>query len=339
MTPGDIDMGQFRLQALKIARSILRNPEDAEDAAQDACIRALCRVGDVREDAKVESWLHSVAKREALMNLRKRTRVQGLCVDVDPDITAAEEPAVSDPRLRAWVRATLTRLTPRERESILLIHLEGWAYQELARLRGQSRSAAKMGAFRARHHFRELFPIESPFEGDYHHRRTDNNMNVILNCTPHPLALALSLVGENAVDACHPSAMTAERVTRQGTPCLLFRPSGHRFAAQAIAEGPALASTVFYRPPHDGAWSGELDALRTLAHNFQGGPRLYAVMSMISAQALDGHLARTEGSAPYQSGAFRCALGDVRIRYPVLAEAALHLPPELRWSDRLAVAR
>lgn len=340
MTPDDIHLAQYRRDALRIAGAILCNDEDAEDAAQDACIRALVRLGDVREDAKVESWLHTVAKREALQRRRQRARVQGCCVDVDPDVVATpDEPSVSDPRLAAWVRATLDRLTAHERESLLLVHLEGWTYQELARLRGRSLSAAKMQASRARHHFRELFPIGSPFSGDYHNNRRTDNMNVILNCTPHPLALAVALVGENAVDACHPSAMTAERVTREGVPCLLFRPSGHRFAARAIAEGPAMGSTVFYRPPHDGAWNGELDALRTMAHNFQGGPRPYAVMSMISAQALDAHLAQTEGSAPYQPGAFRCALGDVRIRHPVLAEAALHLPPELRWSDRLAVAR
>lgn len=170
MTPADLDLAAVRAQALRIALAILGDPDDAEDAAQDAVVRALAHVADVREDSRVNAWLYTVSRRAALTTARARRRMNQRQVDVDPDATAADTHEAPDPRLAAWVRATLALLTPDERESLLRVHVGGWTYRELSRTRGQSPSAAKMQASRARARFRELFPIDLALPADYHHK-------------------------------------------------------------------------------------------------------------------------------------------------------------------------
>ena len=53
-----------------IALGIMRNPEDAADALQDAYIAAFRRAGGYRGDARVTTWLHRVVVNACLDRLR-----------------------------------------------------------------------------------------------------------------------------------------------------------------------------------------------------------------------------------------------------------------------------
>jgi len=53
-----------------IALGIMRNPEDAADALQDAYIAAFRRAGSYRGDARVTTWLHRVVVNACLDRLR-----------------------------------------------------------------------------------------------------------------------------------------------------------------------------------------------------------------------------------------------------------------------------
>jgi RNA polymerase sigma-70 factor, ECF subfamily len=53
-----------------IALGIMRNPEDAADALQDAYIAAFRRAGSFRGDARVTTWLHRVVVNACLDRLR-----------------------------------------------------------------------------------------------------------------------------------------------------------------------------------------------------------------------------------------------------------------------------
>lgn len=95
------DQDAFRLlmrrhnQALyRTARSILKDDAEAEDAVQEAYLRAYRAMGGFRDEAKLSTWLVRIVANEALARLRQRSRgaeVIRLDNDAQPDTEAAEE--------------------------------------------------------------------------------------------------------------------------------------------------------------------------------------------------------------------------------------------------------
>jgi RNA polymerase sigma-70 factor, ECF subfamily len=58
----------------RVARSILRDDADAEDALQEGYLDAYRHMGDFREGAQVVTWLTRIVVNQALMRLRRRKR-------------------------------------------------------------------------------------------------------------------------------------------------------------------------------------------------------------------------------------------------------------------------
>src|SRR5688572_28725958 len=58
----------------RVARAILRDDAEAEDALQEAYIHAYQSIGTFRGDSQLSTWLARVVANEALMRLRKRAR-------------------------------------------------------------------------------------------------------------------------------------------------------------------------------------------------------------------------------------------------------------------------
>ena len=58
----------------RVARAILRDDSEAEDALQDAYLDAYRHIGDFRGDAQVGTWLTRIVINQALMRLRRQKR-------------------------------------------------------------------------------------------------------------------------------------------------------------------------------------------------------------------------------------------------------------------------
>ena len=58
----------------RVARAILKDAAEAEDALQDAYLDAYRHIGEFRGNAQVATWLTRIVINEALMRLRKRRR-------------------------------------------------------------------------------------------------------------------------------------------------------------------------------------------------------------------------------------------------------------------------
>ena len=56
------------------AYSVLGNPTDAEDAAQEAFLKALTHIGQFRSEAKFSTWLVQITLNEARLRLRSFTK-------------------------------------------------------------------------------------------------------------------------------------------------------------------------------------------------------------------------------------------------------------------------
>jgi RNA polymerase sigma-70 factor (ECF subfamily) len=122
------------------------NPEDASDALQEAMISAFRRADSFRGDALVTTWLHRIVVNACLDRLRRnKVRLaQPLPDDLDEyagrravlatdDAADPEAQAVLTDR-RSVVVAALDQLPPDQKAAIVLVDLEGYPVEEVARM-------------------------------------------------------------------------------------------------------------------------------------------------------------------------------------------------------------
>jgi RNA polymerase sigma-70 factor, ECF subfamily len=121
-----------------VARRLVRDPDDAEDLAQETFIRAYRALrsydGERIRQLHLRGWLAQIA-----LNLgRNRARSKHVALALEdapdvPDADSAEPPAVAQRReaARFWT-CLLGTLPPRYRRAVELRHVDGLSYPELA---------------------------------------------------------------------------------------------------------------------------------------------------------------------------------------------------------------
>lgn len=143
-------VGRYRERFGRYALHMLGNREDAEEALQDAMLRAYRSLGQCAEPARFEAWLFMIVANRCRTRVVRRSRYQQTFVPDDGTVTVAQDDRTLD-RL-AWddaVSQALARLEPDQREAFLLKHAEDLSYEEMAALTGAGVSALKMRVKRA----------------------------------------------------------------------------------------------------------------------------------------------------------------------------------------------
>jgi RNA polymerase sigma-70 factor (ECF subfamily) len=141
----------------RIARHILRDPEDASDAAQEAMAKLCVRLKQFRGDSQFSTWLHRLVVntcRDAAE--RRRTRVhEPLAEDLSsgPDDDPVGVAAVSE--LRRELCASLAGVSPQQAQVVLLKDALGYSFEEIAEASGMPVGTAKCHAHRGRNRLRE----------------------------------------------------------------------------------------------------------------------------------------------------------------------------------------
>lgn len=136
------------------ARRILRRHEDAEDAAQEAMIRAWRNSGQCR-DPTVVPWVLQISRNEAHRLAARRARFE-------PELSPARtEPATEDPRmarvpLTHSVRDAVGRLAPDDQLLLGLRYGADLTQVQLAEMLGQPEGTIKVRLHRARRRVGEL---------------------------------------------------------------------------------------------------------------------------------------------------------------------------------------
>lgn len=137
--------------AFRVAYGVLRNRADAEDVAQEALVRALERIGSLRDRERFRAWLVRIAWRAALDRRRadaRRFRRDLAALSVDPPL-GAEEVAVSGER-RARVWRAIDALPEKLRLVTVLAAIEGHDTREVAALVGIAEGTVKSRLHAAR---------------------------------------------------------------------------------------------------------------------------------------------------------------------------------------------
>ena len=125
--------------AHNLARWLTRNPDDAEDVVQDACIRALKYIEALRgSDGK--GWFLTIV-RHAFYDWYRRNRPTEIARDGGTAIDQAVDPSAIDPQEAALRSAEARLLTDAVaelplayREVLILREMEDLSYKEIARI-------------------------------------------------------------------------------------------------------------------------------------------------------------------------------------------------------------
>lgn len=132
-----------------VAVGVLRHPEDAADAVQEALVAAYRRFDGYRGDAAVGTWLHRILVNVCLDRLRReRSRPTVPWPDHDlPDVAA--DPAGTT-TVRLDVDEALRLLPMPQRLAIELVDVQGWAVAEAAEILGVPVGTVKSRCARGR---------------------------------------------------------------------------------------------------------------------------------------------------------------------------------------------
>lgn len=137
----------------RAVRRVLRDEHEAEDAVQDAFLRAITRIGSLREERALPGWLLTLARRAAIDRIRRLRFVAQVAEDA-PDTepldrreglpSDAMEVAEAFARLPSWAQRTLDRKA------------SGWTVEQIAAEEGISIAAVKTRLSRARARLRQV---------------------------------------------------------------------------------------------------------------------------------------------------------------------------------------
>jgi RNA polymerase sigma-70 factor, ECF subfamily len=150
------------------ALAILRNEQDAEDACQEAMMKAFAKIRQFRAEARFSTWLIQITVNEALMRRRRERTVimEGIEDHREEDSDYAprdfadwrEIPseALERKEVRQHLAKALASLDPKYREVFVLRDMEHLNIQETAEALGISIASVKTRLLRARLMLRDL---------------------------------------------------------------------------------------------------------------------------------------------------------------------------------------
>lgn len=141
-----------------LARSLLRDADEADDVVEDALIRIHDKAPGFRGERGLKTWTLRIVANRCRDQLRRRKFSAGRPEDMDPlaaaglsvDPSREWDEGIDRARLLAALELAIARLPLEQRETVVLRDRLGLSYEETAETLGTSVSAVKSKLFRAR---------------------------------------------------------------------------------------------------------------------------------------------------------------------------------------------
>lgn len=144
-------------QARRVARAVLHDPDDADDAAQEGFLAALRHLGRYDPSRPFGPWLLRIVA-NAAADRRRRERIR-TTEPLAPQL-AERGPApdrVADVRsLNEALRRALEDLPERQRFAVVLFDVEGYSHKEIGEILGIPEGTARSDVFHGRRTLREV---------------------------------------------------------------------------------------------------------------------------------------------------------------------------------------
>jgi RNA polymerase sigma-70 factor, ECF subfamily len=158
---------RYQRQLLGVARRILGNTEDAEDALQDGLLAAYRNVRRFEGRSKFSTWLTRIVVNAALMRRRRAAGLRVTSLDATPpesqipiseclqDEDANPEQLFAHTELREMIHTNVGQLSSPLFTAFVLCGIEEHSQEEAARQLGITRTAMKARMYRARYKLAE----------------------------------------------------------------------------------------------------------------------------------------------------------------------------------------
>ena len=141
----------------KLAQHLLRDPEDARDAAQESLAKLCVRIKQFRGESQFSTWLHRLVV-NTCRDVANRQRARA-CEPLRDDIRAATD---GDParaadlsELRGELGAGLAELAPAQARVVAMKDALDFSFEEIAAATGMPVGTAKCYAHRGRNRLRD----------------------------------------------------------------------------------------------------------------------------------------------------------------------------------------
>ncbi len=129
---------------------LLGDRQEAEDACQEAFLRAHRAFDRLGPDANSRAWLYRIATNTGLNAARRRSHRTARAVDVDPDaLPAAAGPSLERREELRAVRRAVEALPPRQRAALMLRQFHDLGYAQIAATLGGNEVAARANVYQA----------------------------------------------------------------------------------------------------------------------------------------------------------------------------------------------
>ena len=136
---------------------MLGNREDAEEALQDAFVRAYRALPRCEDPERFASWLFRIlVNRCRTAGARRGRRERSVLLDDEAVARASRDHPAENAAWREEIDRALAQLPAEQREAFLLKYVEELSYEEMAEMTGAGISALKMRVKRACERLRGL---------------------------------------------------------------------------------------------------------------------------------------------------------------------------------------
>lgn len=146
-------VNKYKDMVYSIAIKILRNPEDAQDLAQECFLKAYQQVHRFEGKSKFSTWLYTIVYRAAVTRLKENrlvTTTMEDSLDEIPDHAAGQFEQLQASQVRHYVKAAIGRLAPIESLVVSLYYMDELPVKEIQEITGLSLPNIKILLFRAR---------------------------------------------------------------------------------------------------------------------------------------------------------------------------------------------
>jgi RNA polymerase sigma-70 factor, ECF subfamily len=144
-------------QARRVARAVLGDPDDADDAAQDGFLSALVKLEQYDARRPFGPWLMRIVANAATDRRRRRTVRQA--EQLDPSLVGGgprPDAAAVRNELGERLRTALRELPERRRTAVVLFDVEGYSHAEISQILGIPEGTVRSEVFHGRRRLRTL---------------------------------------------------------------------------------------------------------------------------------------------------------------------------------------
>lgn len=124
---------------------------EAQDALQDAFVRAFTNLSSYKADAAFGAWLKRIVINTCITALKKRNANPWLSIEHHEEVLHTEEEDAADLRLNPGVIHRAIKQLPDGSRTVFTLHvLEGYDHEEISQILGISKSTSKSQLHRAK---------------------------------------------------------------------------------------------------------------------------------------------------------------------------------------------